>query len=97
MDVSRILDNVMHDTLVGVSFGIKENRARFVGEGSEHEAVRILFVEMLHLGVYKPSFAAVGFTALFAISGTLHRLQFNAVCAHEIALVSVCPENFAAC
>ena len=50
-DVVRILDDVMHDALIGVSLGIEEDRTRFVGEGSEHETVRILGVVIAHHGV----------------------------------------------
>ena len=96
-DVVRVLNDVMNDTFVGVTFGVKEDRARFFGEGLEHEAVGILGFKTANYWVYEPSFAAVGFSAFFAHSGTMPKFLFNAVCAHEIAFFSVCPEDFAAC
>ena len=87
----------MDDTSVGVSFGIEEDRARLVGKGLEHETVRKLAVEMAHFGVCKPSFAVVGFAAFFAHRRTKPWCLFNAICAHEIALFTISPEDFATC
>lgn len=90
-DVVRVLDDVMHDTLVGVSFGIEEDGTRLLGKSLEHETMSLTVVEMAHYGVYKPSFAVVGSRTFFAHSGTMPQSLFNSVGAHEIALIGVSP------
>ena len=95
-DVVRVFDDVMDEPFVGVAFGIEEDGTRFVVEGSEHETVRALAIEVAHSWVCKPSFAVVFFPAFFAHSWTMHRLHFNAIRAHEVALVGVRPKDFSA-
>lgn len=50
--VVRILNDVMHDALVGASFGVEEDGARFVGEGSEHETVCGFVAELTQIRMH---------------------------------------------
>ena len=90
-DVVRVLDDVMHDALIGVTLGVKEDGAGFVGEGSEHEPVCGFAAEMSHDRMCKSANFCFCFDVSASFCRAVIKLDFASAGAHEVALIGISP------
>ena len=93
-DVVRVFDDVMHDALVGVTFGVKEDGAGFVGKSLEHDTVCGFAAKMTQNRMYKSANFCFSFDVSAATERAVTKFDFASVGAHEVAFFGVRPEDF---